>query len=86
VASKRSNEMTIEHIYARQMINTSEGDVFMIGGTTIAPRLELVGSESRTDSEDWKQDMHNHTYPGQLSDINTYDLTIERNDGRTKTA
>ena len=30
MASKRSNEMTIEHIYARQMINTSEGDVFMI--------------------------------------------------------
>ena len=30
MASKRSNEMTIEHIYGVQMINTSEGDVFMI--------------------------------------------------------
>jgi hypothetical protein len=56
VASKRSNEMTIEHIYARQMINTSEGDVFMferndgrtkIGVSWVRATYRLGGLEAR---------------------------------------
>jgi hypothetical protein len=82
VASKRSNEMTIEHIYGVQMINTSQGDVFMIersddhnktGISWVRVTYRLGGLEAR------------YAYAGQRSDINTCDLTIERNDGHSKT-